>query len=245
MVRHSSSSSLGGHEYRARSKGRTFLAQHAKSVKHCVANGLQAATVKQLPKRALSEGAKLKNIVQVLPECLRQYNTCSALQRSNKGVSLGIQNKLHSPNEWPAGYHPIRKRNSRSMCADFAAHGRPGLSNRECHWIAPVLLAAVQPSPCPYRTRQTSQRTGHRTANTNKNKRIQRANVQKIRAGREDVTVARCVFTDGASSTLQSLVTQLAENRHSNKTHQQIRKETKKQQKGNRKQEQQKSPHKD
>ena len=100
MVRHSSSSSLGGHEYRARSKGRTFLAQHAKSVKHCVANGLQAATVKQLPKRALSEGAKLKNIVQVLPECLRQYNTCSALQRSNKGVSLGIQNKLHSPNEW-------------------------------------------------------------------------------------------------------------------------------------------------
>ena len=38
------------------------------------------------------------------------------------------------------------KRNSRFMCADFAAHGRP-LSNRECHWIAPVLLAAVQPGP--------------------------------------------------------------------------------------------------
>ena len=62
-------------------------------------------------------------------------------------------------------HHPIRKRNSRSLCADFAAHG-PGLSNRECHWIAPVLLPAVQPSPwlrpatsySPYGTRQTSQR---------------------------------------------------------------------------------------
>ena len=57
MVRHSPSSSLGRDEYRARSKGRTILAQHAKSVKHCVANGL-----------------RLKNTcrtVQVLPECLR------------------------------------------------------------------------------------------------------------------------------------------------------------------------------
>ena len=26
----------------------------------------------------------------------------------------------------------------RSMCAGFAAHRRPGLSNRECHWVAPV-----------------------------------------------------------------------------------------------------------
>ena len=74
-------------------------------------------------------------------------------------------NSTH-PTSGPAGYHPIRKRNSRSMCADFAAHGRPGLSNRECHWIAPVLLAAVQPGPwlrpatsySPYRTRQTCQR---------------------------------------------------------------------------------------
>ena len=95
-----------------------------------------------------------------------QYNTCSALQRSSQGVQ-------------PAGYHPIRKRNSRSMCADFAAHGRPGLSNRECHWIAPVLLAAVRPGPwlrraitfSPCRTRQTCQRdkvTGHpkQTKNT-------------------------------------------------------------------------------
>jgi hypothetical protein len=33
------------------------------------------------------------------------------------------------------------------MCTDFAAHGRRGLSSREKHWIAPVLLAAVQRSP--------------------------------------------------------------------------------------------------
>ena len=91
------------------------------------------------------------------------------------------------------------------MCADFAAHGRPGLSNRECHWIAPVLLAAVQPSPwlrpaisySPYRTRQTCQRdkvTGQ--PRQTKNKRIQgQANLQKIREGREEVTVAGvCVY---------------------------------------------------
>ena len=105
--------------------------------------------------------------VQVLPECLR-LSTIPAVHCNvaAKGFSLGIQNKFHSPTSGPAGYHPIRKRNSRSMCADFAAHGRPGLSNRECHWIAPVLLATVQPGPWlrpaisyfPYRTRQTCQR---------------------------------------------------------------------------------------
>ena len=61
------------------------------------------------------------------------------------------------------------------MCADFAAHGRPGLSSQD---------------------KQT-------------NKRIQgQANLQKIREGREEVTVAGvCVCDDGAGSTLQSLVT--------------------------------------
>ena len=102
VVRHSTSLSLGGHEYRARSKRRTILAQHAKSVKHCVANGLQAATAKQLPTRALSQGAKLKNTcrtVQVLPEYLRLSTIPTVhCNVATKGVSLGIQDKLHSPN---------------------------------------------------------------------------------------------------------------------------------------------------
>ena len=51
------------------------------------------------------------------------------------------------------------KRNSRSMCAGFAAHGRSGLSNRECselHWIQPGPWLRPAKSYSPYRTRQTS-----------------------------------------------------------------------------------------
>ena len=33
------------------------------------------------------------------------------------------------------------------MQADFAAHGRPRLSYREHHWIAPMRLTAAQPGP--------------------------------------------------------------------------------------------------
>ena len=129
-----------------------------------------------------------------------QHNTCSALQRSSQGVQ-----------PWNPEQTPLTQRvgqlvtiqsekETHDPCADFAAHGRPGLSNRECHWIAPVLLAAVQPGPwlrpatsySPYRTRQTCQRdkvTGQ--PRQTKNKRIQgQANLQKIREGREEVTVA-------------------------------------------------------
>ena len=111
MVRHSSSSSLGGHEYRARSKGRTILAQHAKSVKHCVANGLQAATAKQLPTRALSQGAKLKNTcrtVQVLPECLR-LSTIPAVHCNVATKGSALESRTNSTHRteicgktWPA-----------------------------------------------------------------------------------------------------------------------------------------------
>ena len=76
--------------------------------------------------------------------CLRLSTTPAV---AAKRFSLGIQNKLHSPTEWASWIPSNPKRNSRYMCADFAAHGRPGLSNRECHWIAPVFLAAVQPGP--------------------------------------------------------------------------------------------------
>ena len=56
-------------------------------------------------------------------------------------------NSTH-PTSGPAGYHPIRKRNS-GPCAQTLLLTGPGLSNRECHWIAPVLLAAVQHSTPP------------------------------------------------------------------------------------------------
>ena len=77
------------------------------------------------------------------------------------------------------------------MCADFAAHGRPGLSNRECHWIAPVTrcsAAWLRPaiSYSPYRTRPEGQgqdSQGQKKTNEFKEK-------PTSKRGREEVTVA-------------------------------------------------------
>ena len=100
----------------------------------------------------------------MLPECLR-LSTIPAVHCNvaAKGFSLGIQNNLHSPTEW-ASWVPSNPK--KKLTIHVRRLGRPGLSNRECHWIAPVLLAAVQPglwlrpaiSYPPYRTRQTCQR---------------------------------------------------------------------------------------
>ena len=160
--------------------------------------------------------------VQVLPECLR-LSTIPAV-RCNvaaKGFS-GIQNKLHSPTE----YHPVRKRNSRSMCADFAAHGRSGLSNRECHGsrqcnslqcslvhgsgrLFPTLLTELD-----RRARGTRPQDSQDKQN---NKRIQGQAIQKIREGREEVTAGVCVMM-GPAALCNPWSPQLADNRHSTKT---------------------------
>ena len=63
-------------------------------------------------------------------------------------VSSVIQNKYHSPAEWAGcrvtDSHPPTNEPCRQT---FAAHGRPRLSYREHHWIAPMGLTAAQPGP--------------------------------------------------------------------------------------------------
>ena len=63
-------------------------------------------------------------------------------------VSSVIQNKDHSPAEWAGcrvtDSHPPTNEPCRQT---FAAHGRPRLSYREHHWIAPMRLTAAQPGP--------------------------------------------------------------------------------------------------
>ena len=57
-------------------------------------------------------------------------------------------NKYHSPVEWArcrvTDSHPPTNEPCRQT---FAAHGRPRLSYREHHWIAPMGLTAAQPGP--------------------------------------------------------------------------------------------------
>ena len=63
-------------------------------------------------------------------------------------VSSVILNKYHSPAEWAGcrvtDSHPPTNEPRRQT---FAAHGRPRLSHREHHWIAPMRLTAAQPGP--------------------------------------------------------------------------------------------------
>ena len=56
-------------------------------------------------------------------------------------VSSVIQNKDHSPAEWPGC------RVTDSHPPTNAAHGRPRLAYREHHWIAPMRLTAAQSGP--------------------------------------------------------------------------------------------------
>ena len=97
------------------------------------------------------------------------------------------------------------------MCAGFAAHGRPGLSNRECHWIAPMWLTAVQPGLRPaksyFLTEQDRRARGTRQQDTQDrltNKRIQTSQ-PPTDTRREEVTVSE-VCDDGAGGPLHFLV---------------------------------------
>ena len=113
----------------------------------------------------------------MLPECHRLCQIpavrCSIAKRR---VSSIIQATLHSPREWAhrVSSEPKAKRTNHvgRLCCSRA----PGLSSREQRWIAPVLLAAVQPSPwlrpatCNSpQTRPTNKpRQGHRTPKNKK-----------------------------------------------------------------------------
>ena len=143
-----------------------------------------------------------------------QYNACSALQLAAKGFSLGIQNKLHSPTEW-ASWIPSNPKKKltihvRRLCcsrAPRAVQQRVPLDRASVSRCSAAWSMAAGGSPC--RTRQTFQRDkATRQPRQTKNKRIQgQANLQKIREGREEVTVAGVCVCCGAGSTLQSLVT--------------------------------------
>ena len=102
-------------------------------------------------------------------------------------VSSDIQNKDHSPAEWAGcrvtDSHPPTNEPCRQT---FAAHGRPRLSYREHHWIAPMRLTAAQPGPWlrpvnlqplsgtkQYRPGKATGHPTHPRRSRNKQKRIQ------------------------------------------------------------------------
>ena len=161
----------------------------------------------------------------MLPECLRLSKVpavhCSMVKRR---VSLKSRIKTTLPTSGPAEKPPIRKRNSRSMCADFAAHG---LSSRESHWFAPVPLAVVQPGPwlrpattySPYRIGGEDRRDqANRTAKPKqKHKRIKRSTKPPTkREKREEITGAVCVYCWGRQSS--AILSHLSLNGLSHKT---------------------------
>ena len=91
-------------------------------------------------------------------------------------VSSVIQNKDHSPAEWAGcrvtDSHPPTNEPCRQT---FAAHGRPRLSYREHHWIAPMRLTAAQPGPWlrpvnlqPSQDKTIPTRQSHRTSDPTK-----------------------------------------------------------------------------
>ena len=147
-----------------------------------------------------------------------QYNTCSALQRSNKGGQPW--NPVQTPLTQRVGQLVTiqSEKETHDPCAQtLLLTGAPGCptesatGSRQCYSLQCSLVhgsGRLFPTPLTEQDRRARGTGSQNSQDKQKNKRIQgQANLQKIRAGREDVTVARCVFTDGAGSTLQSLVT--------------------------------------
>ena len=66
------------------------------------------------------QGTQLENVQQ----------NCSGTSRASC-AARGFSKKSRI---WATWMPPTPKKDIRSMCAVFAAHGRPGLSHRECHW---------------------------------------------------------------------------------------------------------------
>jgi hypothetical protein len=161
----------------------------------------------------------------VLPECLRLSKVpavhCSIVKSR---VSLKSRIKTTLPTSGPAEKPLIRKRNSRSMCADFAAHGRSRLSSRESHWFAPVPLAAVQPGPwlrpattySPYRIGgedRRDQATEQPSRNKNTNELRDQPNPrQSEKRGRR--SQLRCACIVGVDNHQPSLVTSVSTDCH-------------------------------
>ena len=69
-----------------------------------------------------------RRTVQDIPGCHRPWRP--AVHCCVAEVSSNIQSKFHSPAEWACCRVTDSSANERTMRADFAAHGRPGLSYR-------------------------------------------------------------------------------------------------------------------
>ena len=145
-----------------------------------------------------------------------QYNTCSALQRSNKGGQPW--NPVQTPLTQRVGQLVTiqSEKETHDPCAQTLlltgarAVQQSATGSRQCYSLQCSLVhgsAGYFLLPLQNKTDEPEGQ-GHRTVKTNKKQTNSRTSQPpKIRAGREDVTVARCVFTDGAGSTLHSLVT--------------------------------------
>ena len=76
------------------------------------------------------------------PEDLQCIAVCDA------EVGSDIQYKYHSPAEWACCRVTISHPPTNEPCRQtLLLHGRPRLSYREHHWIAPMRLTAAQPGP--------------------------------------------------------------------------------------------------
>ena len=124
-----------------------------------------------------SQGAQLENILQNCSGASQtsssQYHTCSSLHRRSQGVQQEIQNKLPLPHRVDH-LEPTPKKDIRSMCAVFAAHGRPGSPTESatgnvtrCSAASSMALLTRSYSPHKNKT-DVPEGRGNRTAKTNK-----------------------------------------------------------------------------
>ena len=128
-----------------------------------------------------------------------QYHTCSALHRRSQGFSKKSRISFHSPTEWASWMPPTPKKDIRSMCAVFAAHGRPELStesatgSRQCNSLQCSLVhgsGRLDPTLLQIKT-DVPEGRGDRTAKTNKKSINEFRDKSTSKCdGREEVTVA-------------------------------------------------------
>ena len=149
-----------------------------------------------------------------------QYNTCSALHRRSQGV------QLWNPEQTPLTHRVGQldtidsEKETPDPCAQaLLLTGAPGCptesatGSRQCNSLQRSLVhgsGRLNPTPLTEQDRRARGTRQKDSQNKQTNKRIQgRANLQLIREGREEVTVAS-VCDDGAGSPLQSLVTSVS-----------------------------------
>ena len=158
------------------------------------------ATGKQFLKRAQSQGAKLENNLQNYSGASRvsssQYNTCTV------HCIVAAKDKLHSPTEWASCTIDSEKEIPDPCAQALLLTGAPGCptesatGSRQCNSLQCCLVhgsGRLIPTPLTEQDRRARGTRQQDSQDKQTNKRIQgQANLQLIREGREEVTVA-CV----------------------------------------------------